>query len=79
MHLCFLYTQLGSTVIERTASYRELFVRQFDTTKFMQIRQASNQGMALGNGGFKPEVKRLAGHRVVPLKREPKPKQINNK
>ena len=43
-----------------------------------QIRQASNQGMALGVDRFKSEVEMLSKRRVVPLKRGPKPKRASN-
>lgn len=70
-----VYRQLGKTVTERTAAYRELFRGQLEATSLHQIRQASNQGMALGSDRFKQEIGRLAGRRVVVLKRGPKPKR----
>jgi len=70
-----VYQQLGKTVAERTAAYRELFRGQLASTLLHKIRQASNQGMALGSDRFKQEVERLAGRRVVVLKRGPKTKQ----
>ena len=33
------------------------------------------RGMALGSERFKSEIERLAGRRVVPMKRGPKPKE----
>lgn len=71
-----VYLQLGATVAERTAAYRELFRGQLDSTMLNQIRQASNQGMALGSDRFRHEVERLASRRVVALKRGPKSKQV---
>ncbi len=68
-----VYRRLGKTVAERTEAYRELFRGQFDATILNQVRQATNQGMALGNDRFKQEVERLTGRRVVALKRGPKP------
>ena len=70
-----IYRDLGATATERSAAYRELFVGQLDTTILNQIRQASNQGMVLGNDRFKREVERLSGRRVTLLKRGPKPKR----
>ena len=70
-----VYLQLGTTASERTATYRELFRGQIDSMGLNQIRQATNQGMVLGNDRFKDEVERLASRRVVTLKRGPKPKQ----
>lgn len=72
-----VYRQLGKTVTERTAAYRELFHGQLEATSLHQIRQASNQGMALGSDRFKQEVERLAGRRIVVLKRGPKPKRAD--
>ena len=71
-----VYLQLGATVAERTAAYRELFRGQLDSTMLNQIRQASNQGMALGSDRFRNEIERLARRRVVALKRGPKSKQV---
>lgn len=64
-----VYQQLGKTVNERTKAYRELFRGQLDTTILNQIRQATNQGMALCSERFKHEVEHLAGRRVIALKR----------
>lgn len=71
----YVYEQLGKTVAERAAAYRELFRCHLNSTLLDDIRRASNQGMALGNDRFKQEVERLAGRRVVSLKRGPKSKQ----
>ena len=71
-----VYLQLGATVAERTAAYRGLFRGQLDSTMLNQIRQASNQGMALGSDRFRNEIERLARRRVVALKRGPKSKQV---
>jgi len=69
------YQRLGKTVAERVKAYRELFRGQLDSTILNQIRQATNQGMALGSEHFKNEVEHLAGRRVVALKRGPKAKR----
>jgi len=71
----FVYRQLGKTVADRSSTYCELFRGQLDATILKQIRQATNQGMALGNNRFKQEVARLTGRRVVALKRGPKRKR----
>jgi len=68
------YLALGATIAERTAAYCEIFVGQLDAMILKQIRQASNQGMALGSDSFKIEVEHLTGRRVNPLKRGPKRK-----
>ena len=70
-----VYQQLGSTSDKRSEAYRQLFSAQLDDTELNQIRAASNKGMALGNDRFKQEMERLAGRRVVSLKRGPKQKQ----
>ena len=69
-----IYKQLGNTVEQRTKTYRSLFAGHLDFEILDQIRQASNQGMALGNNKFKRDVELLSGRRVTPLKRGPKPK-----
>jgi putative transposase len=43
-------------------------------TFITQIKDATNQGMALGSDRFKQEVERLSGRRDVSYKRGPKPK-----
>ena len=69
-----IYQNLGNTNTERSKAYRELFVGQLDSDILTQIRQASNQGMALGSDKFKREVELMSGRRVTPMKRGPKPK-----
>ncbi|NOZ10797.1 MAG: transposase [Gammaproteobacteria bacterium] len=73
-----LYQQLGKSGVRRAAAYRELFHGQIDARILNQVRQATNQGMALGNDLFKQEVERLSGRRVVALKRGPQRKRDNN-
>jgi len=70
-----VYRQLGTTLADRASAYRELFSGQLDKPTLNSIRQAVNQGMALGSERFKSEIERLAGRRVVPMKRGPKPKE----
>lgn len=69
-----IYCELGSTLEACAASYRELFKGQLDKPLLNTIRQATNQGMVLGNERFKVEIERLTERRVRPLKRGPKPK-----
>lgn len=73
-----VYLALGNTPSERATAYRELFVGQLDSELLAQIRQASNQGMALGNDRFKQDIARLAGRRVTTLKRGPKARRMDN-
>ena len=68
-----IYQSLGKTTAERTATYRDLFSSHLDQEILTLIRQASNQGMVLGNDKFKQEIERLAGRRVTTMKRGPKP------
>ncbi|MDH5654237.1 MAG: transposase [Gammaproteobacteria bacterium] len=70
-----VYLTLGHSQAKRTAAYRELFKAHFNENLVNQIRQSTNQGMALGNDRFKQEIERLTGRRVRPLKRGPKPKR----
>ena len=69
-----VYTALGDTPESRARAYRELFRGHMDLTLLTQIRQAVNQGMALGNDRFKQEIAQLSGRRASTLKRGPKPK-----
>ena len=69
-----IYQALGETTESRTKAYRDLFAGHLDASIWHQIRQASNQGMALGNERFKQEIERLSGRRVSTMKRGPKPK-----
>lgn len=70
-----IYRELGATTAKRTAAYRELFKGQLDAELLHQIRQASNQGMALGKDRFKKEVEHLSGRRATRLKPGPKSMQ----
>jgi putative transposase len=72
-----VYQSLGKSVDERASAYRALFTGHLEPDMLAEIRQASNQGMALGNDRFKKEVEMLSGRRVTPLKRGPKPKRTN--
>lgn len=69
-----IYCALGKSVEERAKSYQEIFKGQIDMELLNQIRQALNQGLALGNEKFKREIELLSGHRVTALKRGPKSK-----
>jgi len=62
------------TLLERASVYRSLFRGQIDESLLNDIRNAANQGMALGNERFKTEIEALSGRRVVRLKRGPKPR-----
>lgn len=68
------YQRLGNSLLERAKVYRGLFRELVDPEDINQIRRASNQGMAVGSERFKREVERLAGRRVIALKRGPKPR-----
>ena len=70
-----IYNELGATTEQRTTAYREMFRGQLDAELLHQIRQATNQSLALGNDQFKREVERMSGRRVTLMKRGPKPKQ----
>jgi putative transposase len=50
------YMNLGKTTSECAAAYREMFKGHLDRDILNEIRQATNQGMALGNDRFKKEV-----------------------
>lgn len=67
-----VYLNLGPTPVERTSAYRELFEGQIDAATLKQIRDATNQGLALGSDQSKAEIADLAGRRVTLLKRGPR-------
>jgi len=69
------YNSLGEISSDRASAYRALFTGQLEPGIIDRIRQATNQGMALGNDKFKEDVERLTQRRVRPLKRGPKTKQ----
>jgi putative transposase len=75
----YIYQRLGKTIEEQAKAYSELFVGHLDTEMLGTIRDATNQGMVLGNDRFKKEVEQLSGRRVTPLKPDPKPKQNMDK
>ena len=52
-----VYVQLGATVRERAAAYRELFVGYIDGKLIEQIRKAANRGTVLGNDRFKQNIR----------------------
>lgn len=69
-----IYCELGKTPEQRASAYREMFRGHFEETILKTIRDATNQGMALGNDRFKEEIESLTERRVMLLKRGPKPK-----
>lgn len=48
-----IYCALGNTIEECAQYYQEIFKGQIDMELINQIRQAVNQGLALGNERFK--------------------------
>lgn len=69
-----IYQRLGGTAEERASAYRDLFKGHLDSEMLNKVRNAANQGMALGNERFRKEIELLSGRRVTQLKRGPKPK-----
>jgi len=72
-----VYLQLGRTPDERMNACKSLFREHLDADLIHQIRQTTNQGMALGNDRFKQEIEQLSGRRVSTLKRGPKLKMLD--
>lgn len=62
-----VYGELGAAPTDRAAAHRALFAGQIDSALIEQIRQATHQGMALGNDRFKQDVEHLTQRRVRPL------------
>jgi len=69
-----IYRDLGNSPQGRARAYRSLFRGHLDEKLIHDIRQATQQGMVLGNDRFKQEIERLSGRRVTTLKRGPKRK-----
>ena len=65
------YNALGDTPEARAQAYRELFRGHMDLALLTQIRQAVNQGMALGNDRFKQEIAHLSGRKGQYTKKRP--------
>lgn len=70
------YLVLGKTELDRTQAYRQLFIGQLDAEFLTDIRDTTNQCMALGNDKFKQEIEKLSGRRVNQRKRGPKTRTL---
>ena len=68
-----MYLSLGNNIPTRLHAYRELFKAHIDDDITL-IREATNNGLAIGNDRFKKEIELLSGRRVTEKKRGPKPK-----
>ncbi len=64
-----LYLALGDDALSRQQHYRDLFGAHVDEALLMDIRQALNSGLALGNVFFTEQIEKLTGKRVTPGKR----------
>ena len=60
-----LYRELGSTLPERLAAYRELFRYQLDPGLVDEIRRATNGNYVLGTERFEAQVERVLKRRVT--------------
>ena len=69
------YLSLGSTGYLRMAAYRKLFEDELNKKMIVDIRNAANTGLVLGNDRFREEIEQLTGQRQRHLKRGPKPKR----
>ena len=63
-HEC--YGALGSDAKGRQAAYRALFITELDATVLDSIRDATNQGWALGGKRFREEIAALLNRRAEP-------------
>lgn len=66
------YLALGTSDAERQERYRALFNSHVDGDLLADVRQAVNQGLALGTEKFRREIEELGGPRQSLLKRGPK-------
>lgn len=67
------YLGLGGDALERAQAYLGLFDTPLGEQSAVEIRAATNMGLALGNDRFKEEIERLTGRRLNTLKPGPKP------
>jgi putative transposase len=63
------YLSLGKDLLECQGGYRELFVHQVEGELLKEIRNISNNGMAIGSDRFKKEIETLTGSRLKLKKR----------
>ncbi|MBA6257287.1 MULTISPECIES: transposase [unclassified Colwellia] len=63
-----LLIALGGDLIARQAAYRALFKFHVEGKLLTDIREALNQGMAIGNDAFKAQLATLTGRRMTPKK-----------
>lgn len=66
------YLALGSTAKARTTAYRGFFAQQLSGNLVMDIRNALNSGLVLGDARFKKQIEKLTGIRQHHLKRGPR-------
>ncbi len=64
-----VYLALGDTPARRRAAYRELFQQPVAWLALARIRHCTEQGWALGDGGFLDRVSTLGARRAEPLPR----------
>ena len=64
-----VYLALGDTPARRRAAYRELFQQPVAWLALARIRHCTEQGWALGDGGFLDRVSTLGARRADPLPR----------
>ena len=70
------YLNLGKTTDERLQNYRALFKCHVQNEMLVEIRKATNKGMALGNEKFKDEIEFNLSRRVRPKKPGRKRKEL---
>ena len=58
------YQQLGANKAQRLNAYRAFFRTHIPDELISDIRNATNQGMAVGSDRFKEEIEQLYGRRV---------------
>tara|TARA_R110000868_G_scaffold185447_1_gene427365 strand:- start:63 stop:566 length:504 start_codon:yes stop_codon:yes gene_type:complete len=70
------YIQLGPTMEERAAAYRELFRYALEPDFISNVRESVQKGLALGGGRFKKQIEDNFSRRVTSLKVGRKPRRI---
>ncbi len=66
------YLALGRTTKSRTAAYRQFCAQKLSKKVVVEIRNALNTGLVLGNDRFRKQVEELTGVRHHHLKRGPR-------
>jgi putative transposase len=68
------YLALGDTGTSRMLAYRKLFTQELDEEIIIDVRNALDTGLVLGDERFRQQMEQVTGQRQHHLKRGPQPK-----